>query len=484
MSRVDLSWVVAGLPDAASMPRRQVEQSVVRQVKRYVDSWRINGSRHGEAANARQDKPLAAPQRAQLRHLVAVNPFARKMLNTLINNAIGYGITGAPSGTAALKKLWKDWLAVCDYDEVLDFYGIQELAASTMFVDGEVFIIKHWVPDAAVMPLRLQVLDVDMLDMTTSVANARIRDGIEYGANNRPVAYYFKASRELADAATPLRYDAKDVIHLFRRERAGQWRGRSFFEAAVGPATDVDEYLEAEGVRKKIEACFAAFVTQTDNDLPQTPLGRESDQSSTIDDVNGRPPREAFEPGMIEYLMPGEDIKFGEPKAVGGFGDFVRWGALRMSAAAGVMYEAVTGDLSNINFSSFKAGQNEFKRSIGRLQWITLIPRLCDPVWVAFRDCAVAIGKGGNKQPAISWTPPAFESVDQGKDAAAFEKMISLGIESRRNLVGERGLDYEQHMQQLAADKKFEEGLGLSFEKKPENQMEVAENATTKPNAD
>jgi capsid protein len=50
-------------------------------------------------------------------------------------------------------------------------------------------------------------------------------------------------------------------MHLFERLRPGQIQGVPWFAPAIVKLRDLDESDDAELVRKKIEACFAAFVT-------------------------------------------------------------------------------------------------------------------------------------------------------------------------------------------------------------------------------
>ncbi len=59
---------------------------------------------------------------------------------------------------------------------------------------------------------------------------------------------------------------ASSVLHLFDRLRPGQVRGVPWLAPVILKLRDLDEYDDAELVRKKIEACFAAFVTGSDDE--------------------------------------------------------------------------------------------------------------------------------------------------------------------------------------------------------------------------
>jgi capsid protein len=117
---------------------------------------------------------------------------------------------------------------------------------------------------------------------------------------------------------------------------------------------DLDEYDDAELVRKKIEACFAAFVT---GDEDGATLG-----DSSIDGEGRR--IERFEPGMIEYFPSGKDVRFATPGASGGYAEYMRVQLHAIAAGVGLTYELLTGDLSQVNYSSIRAGLIEFPRSV------------------------------------------------------------------------------------------------------------------------
>jgi lambda family phage portal protein len=434
-----------------------------RRTRRRGDDWRINDTSL-RRYEAQQGKPISRVDRQRIREIFETNPFAVKAKASLLNNLVGYGITGTVKGPKALQKAWTDWIRVCDFDGVLDLYGLQALIAEIWLDDGEAFIVKRIVPGAAVHPLRLQVLDADQLDVTAVLGNSRIRDGIEYGEGGKPVAYHFKRSREIDQFGDPVRVPADQVIHLFHRRRAGQWRGRPHFEPVLDALADVDDFIEAEGIRKKIESCFVGFRSVTNEEMAGGGDGSMGQIEPGLQPLDGDGfPLETFSPGMIINGRDGESMTFGEPKAAGGFAEFMRWGALRIAAGGQTTYERATGDLSNVNYSSFRAGDLEFQRFIGRVQWLMFIPRLLVDIERAFLEAAQLIGlvSPSRSAPVFKWTPPPFGSVDPKKDADARKAEMAMGAESLRNVVAERGYDLDELSDEIAADLKMLEGKGL-----------------------
>lgn len=448
-----------------AMSRVAIERTAVVQqaLKRRSDNFRYD-DRDARIRTGAKRGPMSRLEREALRRLFRLNPFARKAMNTMLNSLIGYGITGSPVRAKAVAKDWAEWLKVCDWDEVLDLYGIQELVARCWMLDGDIFIIRRIATGVTGNPLRLQVLSADQL--ATSVGAAHIRQGIEF-ANGKPVAYHFHKAREGLSTLAVERIAAENVIHLFTREEPGQWRGRSAFEGVVDALHGIDDYLEAEAVRKRIESCFVAFVSQNSDAADNMGIGQVEDQPGEGDGLGPEGEREeTFYPGMISYGLPGEQVTFGEPKAAGGFADFLHWGSVRASAGAGVTYEGLTGDLSRVNFASFRAGENEFKRLVGRLQWLHLIPRVMDRIWDWYCTAGIETGRF-TKKPAIKWATPPFASIDPEGDAKAAVLEMEAGLETLRTKVNERGYDYDEQIDDVVNDHAARRKKGIALKGDP-----------------
>jgi lambda family phage portal protein len=415
-------------------------------------AWDINTARPEDAIPHRR---LA---QARIKRLLATNPYASKVKSTLLNNLIGYGITGTPGKGTPRKVIdaWQLWIRHADWMRRLDLYGLQDLFTGTMLGDGDVFIVRRF--DASmpgVVPTRIEVLDASMLNPGVG------EGGIEYDEAGRPLRYHFYARRPGPNWATfgkPVTFEAKDVIHLFRQDWPGQTRGISVFEPVIKRFEDMDDYLEAELVRKKIEACFAAFITPSEEAIgDDIGMGSESGDE-TLNDFE----IELFEPGMIQRLRPGDDVKFGEPKPSAAINEFARVTLLGATTGAGVPYEHGTGDLSNVNYSSYRAGNLEFQRFCGRLQWLLIIPQALEKIWDWFLQDGYELGMFAKRTYPIAWTPPAFESIDRLKDVKADVLEAGALLTSRRKLIAARGWDHDELMNEIAEDMAVSEGLGLS----------------------
>lgn len=438
-----------GLTRSIERPRRRFQEPA-----HFGAQWGRNTGRVEDAV------PRALLSRWRVRRLVATNPYAAKVKQTLLNNLIGFGIVGTPVKGTPKKVVdaWARWQRHCDWMGRLDFFGLQDLAAGSEIVDGECFIVRRFDRSIAdVVPTRIEIFDADMLHPGGPGGQS-----IEYDTAGRPTTYHFRARRAGPGMhlGEPVSFAARDVIHLYRQDWPGQTRGHSLFGPAVKRFEDMDEYLEAEVVRKKIEACFAAFITPSAEYAAESAdLGGESDETTHNDfEV------EVFEPGMIERLRPGDDIKFGDPKPSAAIGEFARVTLLGATTGAGVPYEHGTGDLSNVNYSSYRAGSLEFQRGCGRTQWLRYIPVMLERIWDWFLEDGYQTGVFGKRWYDIAWTPPAFESIDREKDIKADVLEIAAGLESHREQIAKRGGSFEDKMAEIAEDRKLIKSLKLEFE--------------------
>src|SRR5205085_9124949 len=98
---------------------------------------------------------------------------------------------------------------------------------------------------------------------------------------------------------------------------------------------------------------------------------------------------------------------FGDPKPSTAIAEFAKVTLLGATTGAGVPYEHGTGDLSNVNYSSYRAGNLEFQRFCGRLQWLLIIPVMLDRAWDWFLEDAYQTGLFGKRWYPIDWMPPA-----------------------------------------------------------------------------
>lgn len=420
---------------------------------------------------------------ARARELVVTNGYAANACEAFVANLVGDGIKPSSLIEDAglrdrVQKLWLAWTDEADADGLTDFYGLQAMVAREMFVAGECFVrLRPRRPeDGLTVPLQLQLLQSEMLpfEKTETAPNGnRIRCGIEFDAIGRRVAYHFRR-RHPGDStdqrvAVPdtVRVPAEDVLHIYRPIDAGQIRGLPHVAPAMVRLFLLDQYDDAELDRKKTAAMFAGFITKTAPEEPMVGEGAADAEGAAI---------ASLEPGTMQVLLPGEDVRFSSPADVGGgYEAFQYRTLLAVSASLGLPYHLVTGDVRQANYSSLRAELVEFRRRIGQLQHGVIVHQFCRPIWARWMEMAVLSGAldlpGFAAAPgrfrAAQWIPPRWDWVDPLKDIQAQVLAMEAGITSRRKVVEATGYDVEEVDRENAADAKRSADLGLRYRTNP-----------------
>ena len=411
---------------------------------------------------------------ARSRELVVTNGYAANACEAFAANLVGDGIKPSSLIRDAnlrdqVQKLWLAWTDEADADGLTDFYGLQAIVAREMFVAGECFVRlrSRRAEDGLLVPLQLQLLQSEMLpfDKTETAPNGnRIRCGIEFDLIGRRVAYHFRRhhpgdSTEAGHGtASTTRVPAEDVLHIYRPIDAGQIRGLPHIAPAMVRLFLLDQYDDAELDRKKTAAMFAGFITKTAAEDPLMGEGEVDLDGAAI---------ASLEPGTMQVLLPGEDVKFSSPADVGGgYEAFQYRTLLAVSASLGLPYHLVTGDVRQANYSSLRAELVEFRRRIGQLQHGAMAHQLCRPVWMRWLEVAVlsgAIDADPTLARPVQWIPPRWDWVDPLKDIQAQVLAMEAGITSRRKVVEATGYDVEEVDQENASDAQRAADLGLTY---------------------
>ena len=437
---------------------------------------------------------------ARSRELVVTNGYAANACEAFASNLVGDGIKPSsliedPNLRDRVQRLWLAWTDEADADGLTDFYGLQAMVAREMFVAGECFVRlrPRRAEDGLLVPIQLQLLQSEMLpfDKTETAANGnRIRCGIEFDAIGRRVAYHFRrrhpgdSTDQGMTATETVRVPAEDVLHIYRPIDAGQIRGLPHVAPAMVRLFLLDQYDDAELDRKKTAAMFAGFITKT---APEEQLMGEieatDDSGATV----------SLEPGTLQVLLPGEDVKFSSPADVGGgYEAFQYRTLLSVSASLGLPYHLVTGDVRQANYSSLRAELVEFRRRVEQLQHGVIAHQLCRPVWARWLETAVLSGaldlpdfaRSPARYRPVNWIPPRWDWVDPLKDIQAQVLAMEAGIISRRKVVEATGYDVEEIDRENATDAKRAGDLGLHYRISPGETQGARATPARRPDAD
>lgn len=418
------------------------------------DGWKPR--RAGASANT-DHMADAKILRTRARALVQNSPYISRGLESLVANTVGTGITPrslAPTATA-IDALWNEWTRVADADGRLDLYGLQAAAYRAMEQDGEVLVRLRTrrTEDGLPVPLQLQLLEIDWLDSTKNGASGpnTVVNGIEYDPLGRITAYWlydqhpgeqltvFKART----SSYPVSADR--IIHLYSPQRPGQGRGFTRLAPVIARVRDLTLYEDAELQRKNLETRLSVIAS---GDIASMSMN----ESNSQEEVRKTGELGTLASGSITQVAAGTNLTVIEPKAAPGYVDYVKFNLHIIAAGMGVTYEMLTGDVKEVNFSSARVALLEFRRNAEQMQWLTIIPKLLDPIWRAFVDAAVLGGKMRKADYACDWSTPKWDYVNPEQDVKADLAEISGGLSTISEKLRRRGYKPELVFAEMKSD--------------------------------
>ena len=418
------------------------------------DGWRP--ARAGASANT-DHRADATNARHRARALVQNVPYIARGLGSLVSNTIGTGITPrslAPNATA-VDALWSDWCRVADADGQRHLYALQAAAYRAMEQDGEVLIRLRTRrnEDNLPVPLQLQLLEIDWLDSAkngTAGPNTVI-NGIEYDPLGRKTAYWLwdQHPGELTTVggrrSSSYPVSADRIIHLFAPDRPGQGRGITRLAPIIARVRDLQLYEDAELQRKNLETRLSVLASGDASAMSLT----DSESQATVKSTGELG---TLASGSVTQIPSGMSLTVVEPKAAPGYVDYLKFNLHLVASGMGVTYEMLTGDVREVNFSSARVALLEFRRNAEQMQWLTLIPNFCEPIWRAFIDAAVLGGQLRRADYTVDWSTPKWEYVNPEQDVKADLAEISGGMSTISEKLRRRGYKPELVFAELKTD--------------------------------
>ncbi|MDD5165742.1 MAG: phage portal protein [Candidatus Pacebacteria bacterium] len=423
----------------------------------------------------------------------------------LLANWIGIGITtewthanGDPH--KKMQKLWLTWLAECNLDGYGNLYNTEALWGAALFESGEsltrMVVAKR---PTSKIPLALQVLESEQLDpMFNNLASQvspdivvqegeTVTSGIGF-VNTKPTTYYFwkrhpgKVGSVIGNnKRVPI--PAEDIIHIFERERPGQWRGVPMLAAVLLNIYEMDELVDATLQRQKAAQAISWIIEKTGVTNAFAPgTVRASTDINEVDAAGNRKMIIQAAGGGVQYLNAGESVKFSSIDDIGANLQVLlqdEWS--KIAAALGLAYHQITGDLSGVNFSSIRAGLNELRIRIEMVQQHLFINLGLRKVTARFQEFAGLYESAAMLEAIATFYVPRRYGVDDLKDAQADLMEVQAGFATLSSKLKERNITFEE----LLADRKKVEAAKLKISSFPETlapspATPTTNNATTK----
>lgn len=394
---------------------------------------------------------------------------ARAILDTHVDNIVGPDTTPFPgvelrNGQPAvafnrdLRKAYREWCKQGMADG-MHVAMANRLACRTWLRDGDEFDIhsegRRTRPDQQV-PYVLQALEGDFVPWDFTEFEQNIIQGIKKNDLGMPLEYYVGVAEEndtvnefgFGTRFKSLRQvSADNVTHLKFQTRLGQTRGVSILAPVLTRLQDLKGVEEAERIAAKMSASIAVQVIRGTPDNYSAPDGDDEF------------PELSFQPGMIVTgLQPGErmdaiDSTRPNTDLIAFAQDQLRF----IAAGSGVSASTISRNYQG-SYSAERQQLVEAFQHYGVL-WHQFVNTRQIPIWERFVRNAIAGGavkvpRSVNRDTLflVEFSRPVMPWIDPQKEMNAVEKMVSLRIRSRGQIMRDRNWDPDMTAQQVAEE--------------------------------
>lgn len=462
--------------------RFKFASNIIKRKYEGADCGRRTGGWKTASTSANKEISGAMVQlRNRARDLVRNNPYASKGLQVIESNVIDHGImTQFKSKTKSIERnvnlIWKTWAGTTaiDYDGMNNFAGLQRLVTRSMAEGGECLVRLRNVgrqtaigPDGVereVPPIQLQVLEGDFLKsdkLVKEISGNKIIQGVEFNEERKRIAYHLYkehpggVGKSIRTSFETNRIEADKIAHIYRIDRAGQIRGVTWFAPTILRMRDFDEYEDAQLVRQKIAAMFTAFVHDLSGIDPDI---SEQERQEELG--------EKMEPGLIEILPTGKDIKLSNPPTVENYKEYTSVVLHSIAAGLGITYESLTSDYSEVNYSSARQAKLEMYKNINTWQKQIIVPQFLQHVVRWYINSLKVMGvKTG--EIVTAHTMPRRDLVDPTKEIPALKTAVRSGFTTLSDAIRQAGSDPEQHFAEIKSDNERIDELDLTLDSDP-----------------
>jgi lambda family phage portal protein len=364
-----------------------------------------------------------------------------------------------------MQDLWEEHYAKPTLDGKGSGDTLQATWLNDRFESGEAFgrflIIKKG--NSSRIPLKIQSIEAEYLDPAFCGFTGnelfplgRTRYGITFDETTLsiPETYNFYRDRHFglnpdlsSDWYVPI--PARDVLHIFERDRSNQWRGVPLLASALLSLYELEDLCTAT-VQTQTAASAIAWVVERS-------LGNLSDLAPGTASMRGT--KSITDPtqklhfqttgGSVQYAEPGEKINLVQSKDIGNnLTALLKEEYQKIAASIDLPYYSLTGDTNGMDFSSLRGILTSFRNRIEFIYNIVTIPDAIAPWATRFKEIAVAL------QYAVSDAIPTYQyprwyGIDDLKDAQADLLEVVSGFTPISAVWAERGYTEEEITQSI-----------------------------------
>jgi len=449
---------------------------------------------------------------ARARDLARNEPLAEAGLNRKLDMSVGMRglrFSSLPDGEAlglspdetfdlsvAIERVFREWsedvLWRCDWEQDENWGGLCNLMARHYFRDNEAIAVLRW-DDVPLYRFAyrtsVHVIDPDRLSNPDGTPDTeRLKAGVETDGR-RAVAYHIRNQHPYeyvvglqGDAYTWTRvprmtdFGRPIVLHLRRKERAGEVRGWGSLMTTLRKFKDLSRYTDAE-IQSAVVRAVMAMVVYSD----RSTAGIED--ALSVDDISkfaqasdayyGDKGVRLADGTRVQKLFPTEKVEMLTSNAEGGdFEAFSRTFIRHIASSLDLSYEQLSMDWSQVNYSSARAAFLEVWRSVE--SFVDLFKsKIGRPILLALIDDAIGSGRivvpdhvpdiFENPRAWLNgiWLGPARGWVDPVKEPMGAGLEMEIGAASHQDIAARQGRDWQEIVQQRVRERRVYEKYGV-----------------------
>lgn len=400
-----------------------------------------------------------------------------------------------------MQRLWDNWKVNPSYDSYGDIDNLQVEWNDATYHSGESlsrFLIKR--RKGIIVPLTVQNIPAEYLDPLYfgKSPDDFIRNGIQF-KEGEPSFYHFDSRlRDIGflNTWTSFKYSdymkattswdkiivpAKDVIHIFQREKVGQWRGIPELAVNILPLFQLNDLVDGI-TAKQIAAQFVTWVIQQTNMANMTPVGNAVNSYNEADKDPQTGQRRIIMKGTgggVLNLSKGQTLQQVQSTGLGSeLIDLIKLRLHGIAEASGLKYAVMTGDWEGLSFSALQQIAIDMKVEAEFWYNIYLIPLGLQKLCNKFKELALIYANSSVEKAVPKFQFPRRFSVNDLKDAQADLLEATAGLTPIRTLLNERGYTQEEIAQSLT----WMKAQGLFIDKNSQPSTNQVNNVKPNPN--
>ncbi len=436
-------------------------------------------NRSGDAEIRRGYKWITARVRDQVQNNGQIRGGIKRICNNVVRRGIFPLFTFRDAAGKLDKeknkqwaKLFRRWAKYADYGGHDSYGSLQSLMLRHMWMDGQ-FLIHRVYDDSlkGIVPLRLELIECDQMDARVDgvLPNGNIaRRGKEiHPKTGRAVAYHILKNHPGDDLnygrhEASVRIDAKDIIHVYERDRISQSSGISWLAAVVMEAYRMADYREIHQNTARWQSGIVAFLKSS---IPGFTLGgglpaggQTTPGFSPAGTGTSEAPTEV-ELNKIQGLPPGTEVDLKTPThPASNYEPFMRDSQRNQSTGIGMSYEGFTNDYTSSTWASARSGTLEERLGYEGQQYF-LSEKTGDQVAAWFIEAAWMAALAPSMpgyvddplvhHECVSHQFPGWQWVDLKNAAMAAKIFLELDLDTRTNILAQRGEQFDDVVETL-----------------------------------